>query len=137
MTAIYDWFSPLSRDFATKQHETFNIPAKQDRLGHRMLKTAEYEEWLLGSGKALWCIGNRKCCLSSCVSAQYFNRGSRSLFGMEVMPKELVGYFQSTVHETGDEIFNLCYLPFLAAFQADFDLSGRGKDCSCVRTMAA
>ena len=65
MTAICDWFSPLSRDFAMKQHETFNIPAKQDRLGHWMLKTAEYQEWLLGSGKALWCIGSRKCCLSS------------------------------------------------------------------------
>ncbi|KAL2037429.1 hypothetical protein N7G274_009914 [Stereocaulon virgatum] len=58
-TAIYDWFSPLSRDFAMKQHETFYIPAKQDRLGHWMLKTAEYQEWLLGSGKALWCIGDR------------------------------------------------------------------------------
>ena len=102
MNAIYDWFSPLSRDIAMKQYETFNIPAKQDGLGDQILKTAEYQEWLLGSGKPLWCIGSRKCCLSSCVSVYYLNSGSRSLLRMAVMSKELVGQFQSDVHETGD-----------------------------------
>ena len=56
---IYDWLSPLAKEFNRKQYDTFNITARQDRLSHWVLQSKEYQEWLHSAGKTLWCLGIR------------------------------------------------------------------------------
>lgn len=59
MSTIYGWLSPLSKEFSSKQHDTFIITPRQDRLSDRVLQSEDYQEWLHGVGKTLWCLGIR------------------------------------------------------------------------------
>ncbi len=54
---VYEWLSPLPKDFESKQFDTFNTAARQDRLGRWLLGTTEYEKWLLTPASKLWCFG--------------------------------------------------------------------------------
>ncbi|KAM0804719.1 hypothetical protein BDR22DRAFT_799687 [Usnea florida] len=56
---IYDWLSPLAKEFNRKQYDTFNITARQDRLSHWVLQSKDYQEWLQSAGVTLWCLGIR------------------------------------------------------------------------------
>jgi len=62
---VYEWLSPLSKDFASKQFDTFNTAARQDRLGRWLLGTTEYGKWQLTPGSTLWCLGISTCVATS------------------------------------------------------------------------
>lgn len=42
-----------------KQLDTFNIKGRQDGTGNWLLGTEEFDDWLHGMGKTLWCPGIR------------------------------------------------------------------------------
>ena len=52
-----DWLSPLYKDFTSKQLETFNIAARQDRIGRWLMETDQYKTWLASPSSTLGCIG--------------------------------------------------------------------------------
>ena len=60
LSAVHDWLSPLFQTFNSIQHETFNMVARQDGLGLRLMKSTQYKQWQSEEGKALWCLGSRK-----------------------------------------------------------------------------
>lgn len=45
LSAVHDWLSPLFHSFNSIQHETFNKVARQDGMGLRLMKSAQYKQW--------------------------------------------------------------------------------------------
>ncbi|KAL8998031.1 MAG: hypothetical protein Q9188_006185 [Gyalolechia gomerana] len=59
LSTVHDWLSPLFRDFVSKHHETLMTTARQDGLGHWLLDSPKYKQWLSDEGKILLCLGSR------------------------------------------------------------------------------
>ena len=56
---IFRWLSPLAGVFERKQLDIFNLKGRQDGVGEWLLETKEFNDWLDGNGKILWCPGKR------------------------------------------------------------------------------
>lgn len=59
ISKIYEWLSPLSKEFHKKQSNTYNFKSRQDGTGKWLLATDEFTDWFSGRGKKLWCRGIR------------------------------------------------------------------------------
>ena len=57
--AVINWLSPLN--FFTTQNDT--LRRRQDGTGGWLLETPEFEAWLAGTDRILWCSGLRKSTL--------------------------------------------------------------------------
>ena len=56
---IFRWISPLAGVFVRKQLDMFSLKGQQDGIGEWLLKTDEFNDWILGNGKVFWCPEKR------------------------------------------------------------------------------
>ena len=54
---VCDWLSPLSAKFQRRQLDTHHTPNRQDGMAQVVLETPEFNSWMNGNGKTLWCPG--------------------------------------------------------------------------------
>ena len=60
LSTVFEWLSPLFEDFQNKQHDTFNITARQDASCLSLIVSVEFQKWTQVIGQLLWCLGPSK-----------------------------------------------------------------------------